>query len=146
MNRLFTLTLVSTALSCLLTTVPIRVVQAQQTASHTYLVRAVLTTEGVRNLQKQLPTVLKAAVAKFDESVGGKLLFWYFDYAESTAYSIVEFPDEVSAATVQAAANAGGFARVTFRPVLSAEEMDKALAKAASIRVPQQQKRRLQNW
>ena len=139
MSRLLTLTFVSIALSCLLTTVPIRVAQAQQTPSHTYLVRAVLTTEGVRNLQKQRPTALKAAVAKFDESVGGKLLFWYFDYAESTAYSIVEFPDEVSAATVQAVANAGEFARVTFRPVLSAEEMDKALAKAASIRVPQQQ-------
>jgi uncharacterized protein with GYD domain len=111
----------------------------QASTSHTYLVRAVLTTEGVRNLQKQPPTALKAAVAKFDEAVGGKLLFWYFDYAESTAYSIVEFPDEVSAATVQAVANAGGFARVTAKPVLSAEQMDKALAKAGSLRIPQQQ-------
>jgi uncharacterized protein with GYD domain len=112
--------------------------QQAQTA-RTYLVRAVLSTEGVKNLQKQQPTALKAGVAKFDESVGGKVLFWYFDYGESTAYSIVEFPDEVSAATAQAVANAGGFARVTFRPVLSAEEMDKALAKASNIRVPQQQ-------
>jgi uncharacterized protein with GYD domain len=112
----------------------------QQTQTpHTYLVRAALTTEGVRNLQKQPPTALKAAVAKFNESVGGKLLFWYFDYAESTAYSIVEFPDEMSAATSQATANAGGFARVTIRPVLSAEQMDKALAKVPQIRVPQQQ-------
>jgi hypothetical protein len=93
----------------------------------------------MKNLQKQPPTALKAAVAKFDEAVGGKVLFWYFDYAESTAYSIVEFPDEVSAATAQAVANAGGFARVTSRPVLSAEDMDKALTKAGNIRVPQQQ-------
>jgi uncharacterized protein with GYD domain len=111
--------------------------QAQST--HRYLVRAVLTTEGVRNLQKQPPTALKAAVAKFDESVGGKVEFWYFDYSESTAYSIVDFPDEIAAATAQASANAGGFARVTFRPVLSAEDADKAVAKAAAIRVPQQQ-------
>jgi uncharacterized protein with GYD domain len=69
--------------------------QAQST--HRYLVRAVLTTEGVRNLQKQPPTALKAAVSKFNESVAGKLEFWYFDYGESTAYSIVEFPDEISA-------------------------------------------------
>jgi uncharacterized protein with GYD domain len=93
----------------------------------------------VKNLQKQLPTALKAGVAKFDESVGGKVEFWYFDYGESTAYSVVDFPDEIAAATAQAAANAGGFARVTFRPLLSAEEMDKALAKVGTIRVPQQQ-------
>jgi uncharacterized protein with GYD domain len=138
MKRLLTLSATTMLPWCLPLALPSAVVWAQQ-ATHTYLVRAVLTTEGVRNLQKQPPTALKAAVAKFDESVGGKLLFWYFDYAESSAYSIVEFPNEIAAATVQAAANAGGFARVTFRPVLSAEEMDKALAKANAIRVPQQQ-------
>ena len=45
---------------------------------HRYLVRAVLTAEGLKNLQKQPPTALKAGVAKFVESVGGKLEFWYF--------------------------------------------------------------------
>ena len=59
---------------------------------------------------QQPPTALKAAVAKFNESVGGKLEFWYFDYGESTAYSVVTFPDEVAAATVQATSNAAGFA------------------------------------
>jgi hypothetical protein len=54
-------------------------------------------------------------------------------------YSIVDFPDETTAATAQLAPNAGGFARVRFAPVLSADEMDKALAKVATIRVPQQQ-------
>jgi uncharacterized membrane protein YfbV (UPF0208 family) len=44
-------------------------------ALHRYLVRAVLTAEGLKNLQKQPPTALKAGVAKFVESVGGKLEF-----------------------------------------------------------------------
>ena len=140
MKRLLTVAVTATALWCFLPALPSGVAlgqQAQQT--HRYLVRAVLTTEGVKNLQKQPPTALKAGVAKFDESLGGKVEFWYFDYGESTAYSVVDFPDEIAAATAQAAANAGGFARVTFRPLLSAEEMDKALAKAGTIRVPQQQ-------
>jgi uncharacterized protein with GYD domain len=140
MKRLLALAAVGTALCSLLSVLPTDVVLGQQTqATHRYLVRAVLTAEGLKNLQKQPPTALKAAVAKFDESVGGKLEFWYFDYSESTAYSIVDFPDEIAAATAQAAANAGGFARVTFRPVLSAEELDKAVAKLSAIRVPQQQ-------
>jgi hypothetical protein len=68
-------------------------------------------------------------VAKFVESVGGKLEFWFFDYGESTAYSVIEYPDEVAAATAQLSTNAAGFARVRIRPLLSAEDMDKAVAK-----------------
>jgi len=106
---------------------------------HRYLVRAVLTAEGLKNLQKQPPTALKAGVAKFVESVGGKLEFWFFDYGAATAYSVIDYPDEIAAATAQLSANAAGFARVTTRPLLSAEEMDKAVAKMPPVRVPQQQ-------
>ena len=114
---------------------------AQQAAPtvHRYLVRAVLTEEGLKNLQKQPPTALKAGIAKFLESVGGKLEFWYFDYGESTAYAVNDYPDEISAATAQVSTNAAGFAHVTIRPVLSAEDMDKAVAKVPPVRVPQQQ-------
>jgi uncharacterized protein with GYD domain len=115
------------------------VAQQAGPAAHRYLVRAVLTPEGLKNLQKQPPTALKAGVAKFVESVGGKLEFWFFDYGASTAYSVIEYPDEVSAATAQLSTNAAGFARVTIRPLLSAEEMDKAVAKMPPVRVPQQQ-------
>ncbi len=106
---------------------------------HRYLVRAVLTPEGLKNLQKQPPTALKTGVAKFVESVGGKLEFWYFDYGAATAYSVIDYPDEVAAATAQLSTNAAGFARVTIRPLLTAEEMDKAVAKWPPVRVPQQQ-------
>jgi uncharacterized protein with GYD domain len=106
---------------------------------HKYLVRAVLTPEGLKNLQKQPPTALKAGVAKFVESVGGKLEFWFFDYGESTAYSVIDYPDEGAAATAQLSTNSAGFARVTIRPLLAAEEMDKAVAKMPPVRVPQQQ-------
>src|SRR5262249_39511583 len=87
---------------------------------HRYIVRAVLTAEGLKNLQKQPPTALKAGVAKFVESVGGKLEFWYFDYGEATAYSVIDYPDEVAATTAQLSSNAAGYARVTIRPLLTA--------------------------
>jgi uncharacterized protein with GYD domain len=106
---------------------------------HRYMVRAVLTAEGLKNLQKQPPTALKAGVAKFVESVGGKLEFWYFDYGAATAYSVIDYPDEVSAATAQLSTNAAGYARVIIRPLLTAEELDKAVAKWPPVRPPQQQ-------
>jgi len=104
-----------------------------------YLVRAALTAEGLKNLQKQPPTALKAGVAKFVESVGGKLEFWFFDYGAATAYSVIDYPDEIAAATAQLSTNAAGFARVTIRPLLTAEEMDKAVEKWPPVRVPQHQ-------
>jgi uncharacterized protein with GYD domain len=110
-----------------------------QQTHHRYLFSAAFTIDGMKNLQKQSPTAFKAGVAKFFESVGGKLESWYFDYGESTAYGFVDYPDEMAAATAQASVNAAGFARVTYRPVLSAEDADKAFARSAATRPPQQQ-------
>jgi hypothetical protein len=78
-------------------------------------------------------------VAKFVESVGGKLEFWFFDYSEATAYTVIDYPDEIAAATAQLSTNSAGFARVTIRPLLTAEELDRAVAKMPPVRVPQQQ-------
>ena len=106
MKRLTTFTLTTAVLLCLGLALPNGdAVGQQQTVStlHRYLVRADLTPEGIKNLQKQPPTALKAGVAKFVESVGGKLEFWFFDYGESTAYSVIQYPDEVAAATAQRA-------------------------------------------
>ena len=141
MNRVTTFTTTATSLLFLgLALAPGEAVGQQAGATpHRYLVRAALTAEGLKNLQKQPPSVLKAGVAKFVESVGGKLEFWFFDYGASTAYSVIEYPDEIAAATAQLSTNAAGFAHVTIRPLLSAEEMDKAVAKAPPVRVPQQQ-------
>jgi uncharacterized protein with GYD domain len=114
---------------------------AQQSSGphHKYLFQAAFTPDGIKNLQKQSASGFKAGVAKFFESVGGRLESWYFDYANNTAYGFVDYPDEIAAATAQATVNAAGFARVTYKSVLSAEDADKALAKSAGARPPQQQ-------
>jgi uncharacterized protein with GYD domain len=114
---------------------------AQQAGAgrHRYLFSAEFTSEGMKNLQKQTATGFRAGVAKFFESAGGKLESWYFDYANSTAFGFVDYPDEIAAATAQTTVNAAGLARVVYRPVLSAEEADKALARSTATRPPQQQ-------
>jgi uncharacterized protein with GYD domain len=111
----------------------------QMPARHKYLLQAVFTPDGIKNLQKQSATAFKAGVSKFVESAGGTLESWYFDYAESTAYGFVEYPSEIAAATAQASVNSAGLARVTYRPVLSADDADKALSGSGTTRPPQQQ-------
>ena len=88
-------------------------------------------------MHKQPPTALRAGVAKSVESVGGKLEVWYFDYGTTTAWSIIDYPDEISAAAAQMTTNAAAFAHVTLMPLMTAEDADKALAKITTP--PQQQ-------
>jgi hypothetical protein len=113
------------------------VAQQPSPPRHKYQFQAAFTAEGMKNLQKQSATGFRAGVVKFFESVGGRLASWYLDYANSTAYGFVDYPDEIAAAAAQASVNAGGFARVTYRPVLSAEDADKAFAKSVAVRPPQ---------
>src|ERR1700694_2954564 len=131
MNRVTTLSLATVSLLFLGLALPTGEAVGQQAGPtlHRYLVRAVLTPEGLKNLQKQPPTALKAGVTKFVESVGGKLEFWFFDYGASTAYSVIQYPDEVDAATAQLSTNAAGFARVRIRPLVWAGDIAKAVAK-----------------
>jgi uncharacterized protein with GYD domain len=113
----------------------------QQTAPahHKYFLRSVWTAEGMKDLQKRTATGNVAGVVKFDESVGCKLESWYFDYGESVNYGIVDCPDEISIAILATTVNASGTVHVTVRPVLSAEDMDKVLARSVAARSPQQQ-------
>jgi uncharacterized protein with GYD domain len=104
---------------------------------HKYLSRAVITPEGIKNFSKQPPTALKAGIAKFVESVGGKLESWYFDFATHTGWAIIDYPDDIAAAAGQMTVNAAGFANVTLTPLMTAEDADKAYAKIT--RPPQQQ-------
>ena len=69
-KRLATLTLTTGLLTCLGLALPNGDAVGQQQTLHRYLVRADLTPDGIRNLQKQPPTALKAGVAKFVESLG----------------------------------------------------------------------------
>jgi hypothetical protein len=61
------------------------------------------------------------------------VVFW------TTTCVFIDYPDEIAAATAQLSTNAAGFARVTIRPLLTAEEMDKAVEKWPPIRIPQEQ-------
>ena len=115
------------------------IAQQAGTTMHKYLSRAVITSEGIKNFQKQKPTALKAGIAKFAESVGGKLEVWYFDYANHIGWAIIDYPDDVAAAAAAMTIQAAGFATITLTPLITAEEADKAFEKSAITRPPQLQ-------
>jgi uncharacterized protein with GYD domain len=101
-----------------------------------YLIRITYTTLGVNILQKNKATGLRAAGTKAIEAAGGKVESYYFAFGPDDVVGIVDFPDNVAAASVSLAANSVGNVRFSLTPLMTAEEMDRALEKSGSIPVP----------
>ena len=102
-----------------------------------YLVRVSIEREGVREiLMKKTGTGLRAAVAKLNDALGGTVEAYYFAFGEDDVVGIAELPDNVSAAALSVAANAAGFVRLRITPLITVEEMDRAIEKSAGLPVP----------
>ncbi len=102
-----------------------------------YLVRVAFKPEGIRQvLTKAKASGLRAAVVKLVEAAGGKLEAWYFAFGEDDLVAILDLSDNVAAASLSVAANAAGFINLRVTPLLTPDEMDKAIEKSGKLPVP----------
>jgi uncharacterized protein with GYD domain len=102
-----------------------------------YLIRVSFKPEGFREvLTKLKATGDRAAVEKLIGAAGGKLEAWYFAFGQDDVIAIVDLPDNVAAASLSVAANAAGFVDLSVTPLLTPDEMDKAIEKSAGLPVP----------
>jgi hypothetical protein len=110
-----------------------------QPSSHKFVYRAELTAEGVKDLQKRTAVGLRANIIKATESIGCKQEYWYFDPLTSVAFGGVDCQSETAPAAIVMAVNAAGFAKLSYRAVLTAEQLDAILSKSQNVRAPQNQ-------
>jgi len=101
-----------------------------------YLVMASYTAEGVKGVQSAGGASRRKAVAEMVEGLGGQLESFYFAFGEDDAYTIMDLPDNESAAAVALAANAAGGARVRTVVLLTPEEVDTAAGRSVAYRAP----------
>lgn len=101
-----------------------------------FMLQVSYTAEGVRGLIKDTASGRRAAVKAGVKSVGGKLESMYYCFGEDDAVVILDLPDNVAAASVVTAVGASGLVRARTTPLLTVEEMDKALAKKVGYKVP----------
>lgn len=101
-----------------------------------YLVYASYTNEGIKGLMKDRASGRKAAVDTALASVGGSVEAMYFCFGNYDAVILADVPDNVSAAAVSLVASSSGLARVTTTPLLTIEEIDRALEKAVQYSPP----------
>jgi uncharacterized protein with GYD domain len=101
-----------------------------------YLIEASYTLEGVRGVKDAGGSSRRDAVAKVAESVGGRLESFYFAFGDHDVYTVVDLPDNESAATVALTVNAAGGATVRTVVLLTPEEVDAAAKRSADYRPP----------
>ena len=101
-----------------------------------YLIEASYTLEGVRGVQSAGGSSRRDAVADVAKSVGGSLESFYFAFGDHDVYTIVDLPDNESAAAVALTVNAAGGAKIRTMVLLTPEEVDAASKASVEYRPP----------
>ncbi len=97
-----------------------------------YLGRFSYTTDAMRSLLDQ-PQDRSAAAREVAESLGGKLLGFWFAFGEFDGVFLMEAPDNASAAALAMAVGAGGaLSEVETTVLLDMDEAQNAMRKAAA--------------
>jgi uncharacterized protein with GYD domain len=107
-----------------------------------YLIKVSYIGEGVPGLLKEGGSGRRKASEQVIESLGGSIEAMYYAFGETDAFIIVDLPDNASAVTASLMVNASGRVRVTYTPLFTPEEIDRAAEKGrqihASYRAPGQ--------
>jgi uncharacterized protein with GYD domain len=101
-----------------------------------YLVEANYTHEGLQGLMHDKASGRVAAVTKAVEGLGGKIDGTYFTFGERDVIVIVDLPDNVSATALALVTSSSGMVRTKTTPLLTVEEVDKAITKKVQYQAP----------
>ena len=101
-----------------------------------YLIEASYTLEGVKGVQSEGGSGRRDAIAALAESAGGRLECFYFAFGERDVFTVVELPDNQSAAAISLAVNASGAVSTRTVVLLDPEEMDAAAQRFVDYRRP----------
>ncbi|MGZ4249431.1 MAG: GYD domain-containing protein [Solirubrobacteraceae bacterium] len=103
-----------------------------------YLIHASYTSEGARGLISEGGTGRRDAIARLAEGLGGKLECFYFAFGNDDVVTIIDFPDNESAAAVSMTIGASGLVSIKTTVLLTPEEVDGAGRKSVAYRGPGQ--------
>ena len=101
-----------------------------------YLFQSNYVGEGVKGLLKEGGSSRRAAVEKAAQSIGGKVEAFYFAFGDVDAYTIVDCPDNATAAALALNVTASGTSVVKTTVLMTPEEVDDAVKKSPSYRPP----------
>jgi uncharacterized protein with GYD domain len=101
-----------------------------------YLIQFSYTQEGLTGLMSEGGNKRREATEKLVESLGGKLLAYYFSFGDYDGIAIVDRLDNIEVATAALTAAASGAVKTKTTVLLDPDDLDKAVKKSASYRPP----------
>jgi len=102
-----------------------------------YLFKSSYTAEGTKGLIKGGGgTARRAALQQMAQGLSGRIEAMYYAFGDTDLYTIVDLPDNVSAAAISLVVNAGGGATTQAVVLLTPEEIDQATKKTVPYRAP----------
>ena len=101
-----------------------------------YLLEVSYSPEGLQGVMKDSASGRKAAVQKMVKAAGGKLEAFYYSFGDNDVVAIAELPDNTVAASLSLALGASGLVHGRTTPLLSVEEMDKAIKIKTKYQAP----------
>ena len=99
-----------------------------------YLVTGAYTHEGLKGLLKEGGSGRRKAVEDAVKAMGGRLEAYYFAFGDNDVVSIVDVPDNVTAATLAIGISSTGTVGTKTTVLLTPEEVDEATKKTLSFR------------
>jgi uncharacterized protein with GYD domain len=104
-----------------------------------YLIQARYTAEGLKGLAKDKGSGRKAALQNAMKSVKGKVESFYFALGQDDVVAIIEAPDNIAAAALSLNVGSTGLVNIRTTALLTADEVDQALALPSRYRAPGQE-------
>ena len=101
-----------------------------------YLLEVNYTQPGVQALLDKGGTARKNAASVAAKSLGGKIEAFYFAFGSVDAYTIVDMPDEASAAALALTVSASGAVTIKTVALLAPSDIDAAAEKKVTYRPP----------
>jgi uncharacterized protein with GYD domain len=91
-----------------------------------YLIVATYSAEGMKGVLREGGSERRKMIADMAQNLDGELESFYYAFGENDVYSVVDLPDNVTAAAIAANISAGGMVRCNVTVLLTPEEMDNA--------------------
>ena len=92
--------------------------------------------QGMQGVMKEGAANRRTFIEKMAAEMGGSITSFDFAFGATDVYAIAEMPDEITAAAVATAVGASGTGSIETVVLLSAEDLDRAIAKNVPYRAP----------
>jgi uncharacterized protein with GYD domain len=92
--------------------------------------------QGVQGLARDGAAHRRATVESTVTALGGHVEAFYYAFGDVDAYLIIDLPDNIAASALSLAVNQSGAVSIKTTVLLSADEVDQAIARKVDYRPP----------